>query len=320
MLCDDSGRALEVLNLVITIPYEVLQLHRTEALLAFQWLQPVNGDNGESRTLGEPDYCTSPPTDGRRSRSYPLEGFASSSSLPVTNASIDTSSQRIHLQDSISSIRETSNPPSTPASSSNHQSDPASTSTVDLVEALDRDETAIKEFLSKSVTIATKDELNRAIEDPRVVDLQFAEGPRSQTAKFRRILSERSLASEFREWEFQKHRSSRVEELVRDHTYSQEKRNGHISEYLQCNTHRFINQRATRNGIEYGIKLLVFEKLVGTSGISAIFSFGHHKFRVLKYEELASLREMVDRSEWIKELAQRKAAWLDGCQIQYDGR
>ena len=204
---------------------------------------------------------------------------------------------------------------------------------------MDKDAAAIKEFLSKSVPIATKDDLNRAIEDPRVVDLQLTKGPRSQTAKFRRILSERSLASEFSEWESQKYGLSRVEELVKDHTYSQEKRNGHINKYLQCNTHRLINQPLTKHGIMRGIKLLVFETLVSISGISAILSFGHYKFRSVKYKGLAVLKDIVNKSEWIKDLAETKAAlknivnklewiedlaktkaaWLDGCQTEYNG-
>jgi hypothetical protein len=329
MLCDDSGRALKVLNLVPTIPTELLQLHRAEALLAFQRLQTVVEHNDKSRNPGGPEYYTSPPTDRHRSHLHPLEGFASSSCLPVTktvssltfppNASIDARSQSVHSQDSISSIRQTSTPPSTPASSGSHESAPTPTSTVDLIEALDRDATAIKEFLSKPETIATNDELNRANGDPRVVDLRLAVGPPSQKAKFRKILSERSLASEFGDWEFQMHGSRRVEELVMHHTYAQEKTKGHINQYLQCNTHRFIDKHLTGKGIVRGIKLLVFEKMVGTSGISAILSFGNTKFRAVKYGELASLREMVDKSKWIKALAQRKAAWLDGCQVKYDG-
>ncbi len=324
MLCDDSRRALKVLNLVPTIPNGLLQLHRAEALLAYQRLQTVIGNPGG------PEHYTSPPTDGHLSRLDPLEDFASSSCLPVTkivspltilspNASIDARSQSVHSEDSISSLRQTSTPPSTPACSGSHESAPTSTSTVDLIEVLDRDVTAIKEFLSKSETIATDDELNRANEDPRVVDLRLAVGPPSQKAKFRKILSERSLASEFGDWEFQVHGSRRVEELVIHHTYAQEKTKGHINEYLKRNTRRFIDQRLTRKGIVHGIKLLVFEKMVGTRGISAILSFGNTKFRAVKYEELVSLREMVDKSKWIKALAQTKAAWLDGCQIQYNG-
>lgn len=68
----------------------------------------------------------------------------------------------------------------------------------------------------------------------------------------------------------------------------------------------------------HGIKLLVFEKLVDTSGISAILSFGYHEFRAVKYKELAFLKEMVDKSKWIKELVNWKAAWLNGYQIQYN--
>jgi len=126
------------------------------------------------------------------------------------------------------------------------------------------------------------------------------------------------LASEFGDWELQVHGSKRVEELVMDHTYAQEKTNGHIKEYLKCNTDRFIDQSLTGKGIVHGIKLLVFEKMVGTSGISAILSFGNTKFRAVKYGDLASLRKMVEKSEWIRALAHEKAAWLDKCQTQYD--
>jgi len=193
MLCNDSRRALEVLNLVPTISNELLQLYRAEALSAYQRLQTVVGHNDRSRNAGGPDT-----SDGHRSRLHPLEGFASSSCLPVmktvssltilpSNASIDARSQ-----DSISSIQQTSNPPSTQASSGSDESAPTPTSTVDLIEALDRDATAIKEFLSKPENIATDDELNRANEDPRVVDLQLAARPLSQKTKFRRI-SERAI-------------------------------------------------------------------------------------------------------------------------------
>jgi hypothetical protein len=68
---------------------------------------------------------------------------------------------------------------------------------MNLIEALDRDAIAIKEFLSKSKIIAIDDELNRANENSRVVDLRLAVESPSQKAKFRKILSERSLASEF---------------------------------------------------------------------------------------------------------------------------
>lgn len=85
------------------------------------------------------------------------------------------------------------------------------------------------------------------------------------------------------------------------------------------NKDRFINQRATRTGVEHGIKLLVFEELLRTKTISAILSFVYRRFQSVKFTELPCLKEIVNRLEWVKEVAEQKADWLDGCQNQYDG-
>ena len=189
---------------------------------------------------------------------------------------------------------------------------------VNLIRALNEDENLIKQHLSKPEFEATKDKLQRITEDPRVVDLQLDKGTVSPTAKFRKGLSQRSLAIEYTRWEICVHRSSRVGELV-ENSYLEGRNNGHITEYLDVNKDRFKNQQVTRTGIEHGIKLLVFERLLGTSGISAILSFRYRRFRMVKYQDLAFLKTMVNQSSWLATLVEQKADWLDNCQSCYDG-
>lgn len=100
---------------------------------------------------------------------------------------------------------------------------------------------------------------------------------------------------------------------------SRERGLGHIKQYLKHNDHRFKNQQVTRTGIEHGIKMLVFESLLGKGAISAILSFKYRRFRAIKFEELVFLVTIVNQKKWIVELLEQKAEWFDGCQNQYDG-
>ena len=112
---------------------------------------------------------------------------------------------------------------------------------------------------------------------------------------------------------------SRVGQLAQDLSVAQE-RKGHLNQYLEANKRRFKNQRAARTGIEHGIKLLVFEELLGEKAISAVLSFAYDCFRRIKYSELAPLKATVDQTEWITALVKQKAGWVDGCQECYEGR
>ena len=327
MPCDDVLMALQLLS---SIPTEVLQSYREEA--TFKELQKSIGNHIEHGTPRG------------RSSSHHLEGSTSSSSLPATNTvsldprlpnATDISSRIVNFQSSTPSIGLTptphstlsptppSTPPSTPRcvlpSSKPLESELSPSSTVCLIQALDKDAPVIEEYLSRTEITATEDSLNRTTEDPRVVDLQLAGCRSSLTAKFRKCLSERSLATEYIQWESQRYGSSRVKELAENLSSSQERSSGHIKEYLEGNKYRFQDQRVTRNGMEHGIKLLVFERLLETRGISAILSFRHHRFRAIKYDDLAILTKLVNDSPWITTLARSKAAWLDGCQNLYDG-
>jgi len=338
MSCDDTARVLEALNVLRNVPKAAFT---AEALLTIQQLQSFiafDGDTETPRGFGAPPFGNDP-----RSLTSLLEDPASSFALSVTKKSSlpplddqgssalssdrqSSSSPFPNTVDSFSptGIPQASTPPSshqtpTPSSPDDHQSSLDPPSTVLLVKALDKDEELINAYLSRSENDATKDNLQRMIEDPRVVDLRLDKSKSTPESKLRKGLSQRSLAIEYTHWELGLYESSRVSELLKDLSISRKRNSGHIPEYLENNKHRFKDQKTTNAGIDHGIKLLVFESLLGARGISAILSFKYRRFRELKYEELADLKAVINESTWLKTLAEAKAGWLDGCQRLYDG-
>lgn len=154
-------------------------------------------------------------------------------------------------------------------------------------------------------------------EDPRVIDLRLGSSPSpSFDVKFRRGLSQRSLATEFNQWEKANFQSSRVLELSQNPATSDD-RSGHIDGFLQANALRFQDKSTTRNGIKHGIRLLVFESIYGHVGVSAILMLVYTAFRSVKYREYSIMKEYLEK--W-KSLARGKSSWLTQCQENYDGK
>ena len=305
MSLNEHDRVLEALDVLCNVSKETLRSLRTQVPLAFQKLQALvaNSSHPQDTNRFSPSLET---------QSLPIPCSHSQTSTSDVSNITDTSSATLGTQDSISSIHLSSSP-----SSADGHSLPNSISS--LIEALNKSSVQIKDFLSRSEFEDTRDELERMIEDPRVVDLQLDKRRQSDKVRFRKGLSQRSLAIEYSQWENCTYKSSRVSELVEDLATAQEKAAGHIKEYINLNGHRFINTQVTRTGIEHGIKMLVLERLLGKRAISAILSFKYRRFRVVKYEDLDSLVRGMKQTGWIMELAEKKADWLDGCQNQYDG-
>lgn len=131
---------------------------------------------------------------------------------PTAPNIIDTSLFPVNAQASTtSSIHQSSSPPS---ADGDEASPPKSISS--LSQALNNDLSQIKDFLSKSEFEATRDGLKRMVEDPRVVDLQLDKGRLSPKARFRKGLSQRSLAIEYSQWEHCTYKSSGADELAED--------------------------------------------------------------------------------------------------------
>lgn len=156
-------------------------------------------------------------------------------------------------------------------------------------------------------------------EDPRVIDLRLSSSSNpSFDVKFRRGLSQRSLAAEYDEWEKATFNTSRILELSQNPAIS-DHRKGHIDHYLQVNIHRFKDQKSTRHGIKHGIRLLVFETIYGHVGISAILILVYSAFRSVKYKEHFWMKRSLEDTAW-ESLAKDKSSWLTQCQGQYDGK
>jgi len=159
----------------------------------------------------------------------------------------------------------------------------------------------------------------QAEEDPRVIDLRLSSSRNTSfDVKFRRGLSQRSLAAEYNEWEKATFNTSRIFELSQDPEKSDD-RKGHIDDFLQDNTHRFKDQNSTRHGIKHGIRLLVFETIYGHVGVSAILILVYSAFRSVQYKEHFFMKRSLEGTDW-ESLAKDKSSWLVQCQKQYDGK
>ena len=293
MSSNEYDRILEAIDILCNIPKHTLESLRAQLPSAFLKLQTLVG-------LPQDRNMILSSTKIQDSSNFPIYTSAVSNTSQISSTPPDSASIHLH---------------SSPSSTDDR---PLPKSISNLMKALNKDSVQIKKFLSASGLEHTRDELERLIEDPRVVDLQLDKHLQSDSLKFRKGLSQRSLATEYVQWEDCTYRSSRVSELAKDLSTAQETHAGHIQEYLDLNSHRFINKEVTRAGLKHGIKLLVLERLLGQRAISAILSFKYTLFRAVKYEDLNSLVRGIDQIRWILELVEKKADWFDSCQNQYN--
>lgn len=210
------------------------------------------------------------------------------------------------------------NPPQSP--SSPHRFFPVAPSPIEtFIAQVDEDLEKIEKYLAQVYCEAIKDKkIWIKDDDPRAVDLAAAYRNPSPMAKFRRGLSQRSLATEFDKWEQTTYETSKVKQLT---IYASEssRKLGHITEFVDKNKHRFHDRSMARAGIAHGIKLLVCETILSGIGFSAIFIFEYSRFRSVKFEDLYSLKDAVRDANKIQRLADQKADWLECCQRNYDG-
>ncbi|KAI4220084.1 MAG: hypothetical protein L6R36_007875 [Xanthoria steineri] len=192
-----------------------------------------------------------------------------------------------------------------------------------LTNALDLSSEEIKTFLiedpDSSLRTGTIDAVSPEDEDPRVFDLQV--NRKSLEVRFRKGLSQISLASAYSVWEGdQENRSeTTVHALVQDLSALEKRKRLSIKEFLDHNTDIITNQRVALDGIKHGIKCLVFQELFGYSGVLAILSFVYHHFRSVNFEELQALRNALASVSWIVQLAKEKTPWYEACRRAYEG-
>jgi len=172
MFSNEHDRVLEALDVLCNVPKETLQSLRSQVPLAFQKLQALVGNSSLLQDTN------------RFSPSVEAQGSSTSFSNPQSPSSAvsnitDTSSSALNTQASTSSTDISSSSPS-----ADGHSLPKSISS--LIEVLNKSSVQIKDFLSRSEFEDTSDELQRMIEDPRVVDLQLDKRRLSDKVRFRK--------------------------------------------------------------------------------------------------------------------------------------
>ena len=309
----EPDRVLEALDVLCNASVDSLRSHRTELLAAVQQLQSLVEDQSKALAVATRREASPPTTDDPGRPSSSSISHQSSPNPPNTNESLPFTLN-------------SKNPlgPSLGQHISPHHADPLPparpSSTEKFIEKTNGGLERIEKCLSKICQNGVMSEPVWRNDDPRVVDLQIAGDLKPSTnTKFRRGLSQRSLAIEFADWERKTHGTSILKERATNPSVEPSRKLGHITEFLNCNTHRFHNLVAARAGIEHGLKLLVSETLLGGIGYSAILIFRYGEFRAVKYAELNGLTDAIKKSESIKRLAEQKAEWFGQCQSIYNG-
>ena len=308
----EPSRVLEALDVLCSASVDLLRSHRTELLAAVQRLQSLVED--QSTALVVVTHEASPPRTDDPGR--PSPSFVSRHVSPIPPNINDSLPFTLNRKDPSGSFpgQHTSPHPAHPLLSAPPSSIEKFVEKTN--EGLERIEKCLSQVCQKGLMF----EPMWRNDDPRLIDLQMAgDSKPSANTKFRRGLSQRSLAIEFADWERKTHGTSILEERATNPLVEPSRKLGHITEFLNANTHRFHSLVAARAGIEHGLKLLVSETLLGGIGYSAILIFRYGKFRAVKYAEFNDLKDAIKKSESIKRLAEQKAEWFGQCQSTYNG-
>jgi hypothetical protein len=160
-------------------------------------------------------------------------------------------------------------------------------------------------------------------EDPRIVDLQIGKKTKDTLGtKVQKCLSRQSLVKEYTSWEKKTHQYSTVEGIARELTDDRLKKNrsgGHITEFLELNKHRFLNQNTAMMGIKQGIRERSFARYFGHEGMILILAMAPRKFRGVKYPEFHLLKKGFQSSDWASVAARNTPSFQRRLQA-YDGR
>lgn len=188
-----------------------------------------------------------------------------------------------------------------------------------LLKALKNQLDKIVMYLAKQPPDTVSGELMWQNEDPRVNDLLVLQGDPwlSSQVSLWRVLSQRSLAIEFLQWEIENHKTSWLQELV--NSLDSSAPCGHLTTYVNTRS-KFIRKEAAHQGIWHGIKLLVIKELGGASRVSALLGFIAQKCWSIPYPEVCKLVKLLHKLffKQLQDLAQKKTSWLFDCQSYYD--
>ncbi|EGE08394.1 hypothetical protein TEQG_07501 [Trichophyton equinum CBS 127.97] len=181
-----------------------------------------------------------------------------------------------------------------------------------LLSGLSESRNAITTFLQKPE--AELLERKWVSNDPRVTDIERPRGS-TQYEKFLAFLGERSLALEQEQWEKRKFGSSRVENLVRNLDYTDD-RNSHVQEFTQYKGF----PKSVYKAILRGQRLLVNERLNPLyRGSGAIYAFKRRNFDNVPYTSLPALHNLLGHAyDDVCSLAESTSRRLDEWQASYE--
>ncbi|KAL8648952.1 MAG: hypothetical protein Q9210_004688 [Variospora velana] len=213
-----------------------------------------------------------------------------------------------------------SHPEARSSLASSHRPNPSRhQGTDELVKHLDKFFQGIKEFIERTAPETTP--LERPFEgaDARVQDIISIDGTLNPTmlAQLRRGLSQRALAREYDLWHKKRTGKSTVDE--RASTLKKPGANGLFTQFMNENQGRFGDgryQKSLAGAFRRGIKLLVYDQLFRTTGISAVLIFC---FRASKNSRPVDFGELnCALPDDIKAFAEQNARWIDRWQLKYD--
>ena len=306
----ESDPILAALDFLCNARWEAFQPHRSKAVQVYQKLHRFV--ESESKPLSQKYHA--PPLAPNSSNHSGFSESVSNHHVPL----VPSSSTRVSpLPPNRSEF-----PPSSSQASPNHfdpphdplRPRPKLSSVNALLLDLEKAKPHITQYLSQRSSVAVgKNAWSR--QDSRLVDLQMGESQRSSSILFRKLLSRRSLAKEYEDWELRTHRTSRITLVATSLSESQNRKAGYLQEYSRL---RFENQKCVKGGIKAGIKLLAFERWVEKSGLSAILAFSFNRFFQLKYEDWIGLKKRLQETKWVWDLAETSSPWLNKCQTYYD--
>lgn len=190
-------------------------------------------------------------------------------------------------------------------------------SLVELVRDIDRQRSKIEDYARKRVKEAITSTTNWKTTDIRVLDIRLAETKHSPLTKFRKGLAQRSLAKDFDAWERSTCQTSRLDSLYGDPKLSETRNDSNIPSFMQAED--MPHEDCVERGIQHGLKLLLFERVVQCSGISAILFFVFSRFRDITISDLQYLAAELKASEWILNHAKTIEPWFIECFTKYEG-
>ena len=131
---------------------------------------------------------------------------------------------------------------------------------------------------------------------------------------FRQILERRSLANDYDEWEAITYGCSKAEFVSQNLSQVSDKQQWHAGLYSK------EKGGVSQNTIRRGMKLLVIERLYGSSGISPFFAHVAKRLDDITYDRLPELVQSLQELQAIERLVGRAHDWFEDCNQAYCGK